>query len=351
MSEEKKEGIAWRELLVDKSIDAFLIPIGLFAALWFQGWVDEKKEREDYVALIADFKTEVSTNRAKVSALEKDVGPLGDISAETVLGPLEAQLELMKEDSEQLSAVFDCVDVFTELAAKAPGILVPEPAATPPAPDGAAAPPGGAPGEAPPGEAAAVPPAAAPAEKLPGAEVLEEDEVVALTACGELMEKFEKEEPTRFVGVDLSPFYGYVVWTVYLQNGIKLFKDPQAKRLGLKLGEVYAAQREVEQRLDDIETIYNETLMRASGQLAALVAESDEMFPEEPDADDLKAAQERVQAMSEEAFNLRYEIENIRNVLSLKVTRLKDYVGGMNTQLDEAIKAIEAEQTRVGTPK
>lgn len=340
MSEEKKEGIAWRDLLVDKSIDAFLIPIGLFAALWFQGWVDEKKEREDYVALIADFKTEVAANRGKVSALEKDVGPIGDIDTETVLGPLEAQLELMKEDSEQLSAVFDCVDTLTELAAKAPGILVPEPAA--PTPDGGAAvPPDGAPTEA----------APAPAEKLPGAEVLDEDEVTAIATCGTLMEQFEKEEPTRFVGVDLSPFYGYVVWTVYLQNGIKLFKDPQAKRLGLKLGEVYAAQREVESRLDDIETLYNETLMRASGQLAALVAEADEMFPEDPDADDLKSAQVRVQEMSEESFNLRYDIENIRNVLTLKVTRLKEYITGMNTQLDEAVKAIETEQTRVGTPK
>lgn len=350
MSEEKKEGIAWRELLVDKSIDAFLIPIGLFAALWFQGWVDERKEREDYVALIADFKTEVAANRSKVSALEKDVGPLTDMSAETVLGPLQVQLDAMKEDSEQLSAVFDCVDTFTELAVKAPGILVPEPAATPPtpAPDGAAPPPDGAP----PGEAAPAEPAPAErAEKLPGVEVLDEDEVAALTACGTLMEQFEKEEPTRFVGVDLSPFYGYVVWTVYLQNGIKLFKDPQAKRLGLKLGEVYAAQREVESRLDDIETLFNESLMRASGQLAALVAESDDMFTGEPDADDLKAAQERVQEMSEESFNLRYDIENMRNVLSLKVTRLKEYITGMNTQLDEAIKAIETEQGRVGTPK
>lgn len=344
MSEEKKEGIAWRDLLVDKSIDAFLIPIGLFAALWFQGWVDEKKEREDYVALIADFKTEVSTNRAKVGALEKDVGPIGDITIETVLGPLEGQLDLMKEDSEQLSAVFDCVDTMTELAVKAPGILVPDPAATPPAP---APTPNGAPAEVAPAEVAP----AEPTEKLPGVEVLDEDEVAAMTACGTLMEQFEKEEPTRFVGVDLSPFYGYVVWTVYLQNGIKLFKDPQAKRLGLKLGEVYAAQREVESRLDDIETLYNETLMRASGQLAALVAEADEMFPDDPDADDLKSAQERVQEMSEESFNLRYDIENIRNVLTLKVTRLKEYITGMNTQLDEAVKAIETEQTRVGTPK
>lgn len=338
MSEEKKEGIAWKELFVDKSIDAFLIPIGLVAALWFQGWVDERKEREDYVALIADFKSEVSGNRAKAGALEKDVGPLADIAAETVLGPLQVQLDKMKDDSEQLSAVFDCVDTLTELAKKAPGILAPDPVEPPPAP------PGGAPA---PAELAPQP----VAETQPGAEVLDEEEVAALTACGTLFEQFDKKEPTRFAGVDLSPFYGYVVWTVYLQNGIKLFKDPQAKRLGLKLGEVYAAQKEVEQRLDDIETLFNDSLMRASGKLAALVAESDDMFEGDPDADALHASQARVQEMSEEAFDLRYELENIRNVLSLKVTRLKEYVTGMNTQLDEAVKAIETEQGRVGTPK
>lgn len=38
-----KEGISWRELLTDKAIDVVLIPLGLFAALWFQGWVDDRQ--------------------------------------------------------------------------------------------------------------------------------------------------------------------------------------------------------------------------------------------------------------------------------------------------------------------
>lgn len=336
----EKSGIPWKELMVDKSIDAILIPVGLFAALWLQNVVEQKKEREDYVALIADFRTEVVGNRAKVGSLEKDIGPLGDTDPEKVLGPLQVQLDGMKDDSEQLSALFDCADMMFDLAVKAPGLLAPEPTpkpeATPPAPS-------------PTGEVAVVP-EEAPAPKLAGAEVLDEEELAEVARCQTLFEKFEKEEPATFTGVDLSPFYGYVVWTVYLQNGIKLFKDPQAKGLGLKLGGIYAAQREVETRLDDIETLFNESLMKSSGKLAALVAESDDLLPDEPTPDVLRAAQERLQEMSEEAFDLRYEVENLRNILSLKVARLKGYVNGMNTQLDEVIQALDTEQTRIGKP-
>ncbi|MFO0749428.1 MAG: hypothetical protein U1F43_27735 [Myxococcota bacterium] len=52
-SQDKGGGISWKELLIDKGIDVVIIPIGLFAALWFQGWVDERKERSDYVTCSA----------------------------------------------------------------------------------------------------------------------------------------------------------------------------------------------------------------------------------------------------------------------------------------------------------
>ena len=47
MADEGGGDINWKELLVDKSIDVVLVPLGLFAALWFQGWVDDRKEKED----------------------------------------------------------------------------------------------------------------------------------------------------------------------------------------------------------------------------------------------------------------------------------------------------------------
>lgn len=321
----EKEGIGWRELLVDKSFDAILIPVGLFAALWFQGWVDERKEREDYVVIVEDFRREVTGNRERVALLEKDIGPLAEMEPEKVLGPMQEQLDRMKADSESLSSFFDCADAMLEIAARAPGILGQEPA---------------------PGEVAAP-----DAEVAAGPEALNEEELALMKDCATVFEAIDKRQPNRFVGVDLSPFYGYVVWTVYLQNGIKLFKDAEAKRLGLLLGEVYASQREVEQRLDDIENLFNDVLMKSSGKLAALLAEADDLVPDAPSLDELREVQARLGAMGQEAFDLRYAIENTRNVLSLKVTRLKDFLGTLNARLDGVVAALQAEQARIGTPK
>lgn len=315
-------GLPWRELLVDKSIDAVLIPVGLFAALWFQGWVDDKKEAEDYAAHVSDFRTEVARNRDKVKRVESDLGPVSEIDDETVLGPLEDKFNGFKDEVAQLSAVFDCLDLLIEIDARPPRIGT-KPTAPPP--DGAA-------------------PEAAEA----GAPELTDEEVAAVTECAALFDKVEKSSDKTFPAIDLSPFYSYVVWQVYLSNGIKLFKAPEAKKLGLLLGEVYAAQREVEQAVDEIERLFNDTLMKSAGKLSALIAESSDLFPEEADNLAMLEVRPRVQEMSQETWEVRYEVDNLRQIVALKVRRLKEYVQEMNTRFDATIKALDAEIGRTG---
>lgn len=341
--------IDWKSLSVDKAIDAVLIPVGLFLALWFQGWVDGNKEKEDYAALIGDFQREVGSNQGKLEVLENNLGPIADLEPATVLGPLQATFDQFKADTERLSSQFDCFDLFFELSVKAPSLRPPTPSTAPrPVPEVKPAP---APGEV-------VPEAEAPGEEVLAdrksadlAAGLTEEQATRLAECNALMDAAEKEKPKRFTGVDLSPFYEYVVWQVYLQNGIKLFKDGQAKQLGLLLGEAYAAQREVEKRLDEIARLFNDSLMKSSGNLAALVAEVGELLPDEPSAEDLSEARARVKEMSQEAFDTRYEIENVRSVVALKVTRLKEYLAKTRERLDRAKSALGAEQLRVGKAK
>ncbi len=337
-----ENGINWKELSVDKTIDAILIPVGLFAALYFQGWVDAKKEKEDYAALIGDFQTEFSNNRSKAQNLEAEIGSLAarDVAdQEALLGPMYQKFESFRQDAERLSGYFDCIDLYLDASARAPAIvkMLDEEAAEP-----AAAPEGGAP--APAGDAPAAAPSDAPVDPL---SMFPAEERAELEACDKVIEAFENETPKKFPGVDLSPFYQYVVWEVYKEDGIKLFKDPEAKRLGLRLGESYAAQREVESRVQEVERLFNDSMMKTAGQLAGLVAESGELLPENPDLEDLKSVQGRVQEMSGEAFALRYEVDNIRNVVALKVSLLKEYIGRMHAQVDETSKALGVEKTRV----
>lgn len=319
-------GIAWKELLVDKSIDAVLIPVGLFAALWFQGWVDEKKEAEDYAALVSDFRTEVARNRDKARRVESDLGPVIETDDEKVLGPLEDKFTTFKEEVGQLSSVFDCLDLLIEIDARPPK-LGRKPPTPIPAPNPEAAPPEAAEDEGP---------------------EMSDEEVAAIAECSVLFDKVEKSSQKTFPAIDLSPFYSYVVWQVYLSNGIRLFKTTEAKRLGLLLGEVYAAQREVEQAVDEIETLFNDTLMKSSGKLSALVAESGDLMPEDSESEGLVEARPRVQEMSQEAWEVRYEVDNLRQIVALKVRRLKEYVHEMNTRFDATIKALDAEIARTG---
>ena len=321
-------GIPWKELLVDKSIDAVLIPVGLFAALWFQGWVDEKKEAEDYASIVSDFRPEVARNRDKVKLLESDLGPVAEIEDEKVLGPLEDKFTNFKDETAQLSQVFDCLDLLIEIDAR-------------PRPPGAKKPPAPAP-EAAPQDGEAAP----PVEEEPPE--MSDEEVATLAECVLLFEKAEKASQRPFPAIDLSPFYSYVVWQVYLSNGIKLFKDPEAKRLGLLLGEVYAGQREVEQAVDEIEQLFNDTLMKSSGTLSALIAESQDLMPDDANSEDLTLIRPRVQEMSQEAWAVRYEVANLRTIVALKVTRLKEYIQEMTTRLEATLKALDAEKTRTG---
>jgi len=317
-------GISWKELLVDKSIDAILIPVGLFAALWFQGWVDEKKEAEDYADQVSDFRTEVARNRDKAKRVESDLGPVNEIDDEQVLGPLEDKFTSFKEEIAQLSLVFDCLDLLIDIDAR-PTEAAKKPAAPAPTPEG--------------GE---------PAEAVEDLPEMTDEEVAAVAECAVVFEKVDNAAARPFPAIDLSPFYSYVVWQVYLSNGIRLFKTTEAKRLGLLLGEVYAAQREVEQAVDEIETLFNDTLMRSSGKLSALVAESSDLMPEDADSEGLVDVRPRVQEMSQEAWEVRYEVDNLRQIIALKVRRLKEYVHEMNLRFDATVKALDAEIQRTG---
>ncbi len=357
------DDVNWKEIGVDKSIDAILIPVGLFAALWFQGWVDDRKEREDYGALIADFKNEAETNRTRSASLAASIGPFSDTGEDTVLGPINEKYDALGGRAEHLAKTFDCFDLFVDAAADHPSVMAALTDAAPAPADPAPAAP--ADGAAPAGEAAptaegdaapaaegeAVPAAAPETAPVPAAgDKTVPDELLAeLNACATLLESDDASKFKPFAGADFSPVYQYVVWQVYLQSGIRLFKDNGAKDLGKKLGAVYASKREVEKRVEEVEGLYNDGLMKASAKLAALEAEFEDLFPENPSLEDLKSIQERIQELSGEAIEVAYEVENSRAILGLKVGLLKRHMSGMQGELDAALQGIEGEQKRLGT--
>jgi hypothetical protein len=342
--------IDWKGLSVDKGIDAILIPVGLFAALWFQGWVDDRKEREDYGALIADFKTEAEANRLRSESLAASIGPFAELDDEKVLGPIAEKFDMLGAQAADLAKTFDCFDLYVDVANEHPAVMAalvadegapaPVPAPEPPPAPDAAAPPG-------PDGAAAVAP-------VPDSDTVlkdvSEEEMAALMACADVLEPEQLKPRKPFAGADFSPVYQYIIWQVYLQSGIRLFKDSEAKGLGKLLGAVYASKREVERRVEEVEALYNDGLMKAAARLAALEAEFADLWPDKPTAEDLKAMQEHMQELSGEAIEVAYEVESTRVMLAMKVGLLKRHMLGMQGELDATLKGIDSELQRLGKP-
>ena len=375
MADEGGSGINWKELSADKSVDVILVPLGLFAALWMQRWVDGVKEKEEYKELLGNFVAEIDTNRTKAKAIEDDLGPTTDVEEDKVLGPLQSRFTEFSTSATDAVKVIGCLDLMIDNAlggaankpsgpqqeappqptaegdegegegGEAPPAAAPaDPAAAAPAAAQEVAPTAApAPAAAPGTEPAAAPPTAAPEAAAPAVATGGEKE---LADCTAFLEEIEKKPDTKFVPIDLAPLYRYEVWQTYLASGIKLFKDKEAKVLGLKLGEVYSAAREVEKRVEDIENMFNDSFMDAKGKIDSLSAEMEDLLGDFDDPDELREAQPRLNEMAEEIMESKYDIINIESVIHMKTERLKEYVGDMNKKFDTLKAELEKEQKR-----
>ncbi|MFO0552033.1 MAG: hypothetical protein U0271_26845 [Polyangiaceae bacterium] len=309
---EQKEGVPWREILPDKAIDVVLIPLGLFAALWFQGWVDDRKEQEDYVTQLESFQGEIAVNREKVGAMESQLGALDQQAAGQSLGPLGEIFPAYDRSMEWDTKLLGCLEMLYGPSEKAmTEAELKELAKTE---DGRAE----IEANLKKGEAAA-----AKAEK-----------------CQKIIAGEARPPEVALKIVDLSPLYRYEVWQMYLQDGIKLFKDEPAKKLGQQLGEVYAMAKEIESRIGEIEDAYNNELTTQYGAQSGINAEVEELLDSvEPGAE----AAARFHSLGREMQRSRYALMSFRDALDARVARVKALVQEMNQRFDTVTSAIQAE--------
>ena len=290
-------GINWKELMVDKSIDVILVPLGLFAALWFQGVVDDRKAREEYKLLLRDFQAEVDVNKSKAKAFEDDLGLITEAELEKALGPLQAKFDGFKAKSVEAVADLACLDAIIDTQIKAP-------------------------------------------------ETVTAEDKKAAETCAADMEKREDSATEVFSPVDLAPLYRYEVWQVYLATGIKLFKEPESKQIGLKIGEIYSAAKEVEKRVEDIEKVINDSFMERQGEITGIEAQLGDLLGDDAGPDDYAEAQKRLPGFADQVFEAKYAITSVEAVVKLKVQRLKTYMVDMNKKFDALRAELETEINR-----
>ena len=283
------------ELIVDKLIDFVLIFVGLYAATALQRYQDTEKEKDEYVALLGDFRGELKANLAQEASIEKDLGALVDNQPGKNLGPLTATFTHFFEELEVDEHIIHCL--HAEFAA---GIDPKHP-------------------------------------HVPSAE------------CHESYARFDaahqkSHDQFNFKPVVLTPFYRYEVWEMYVASGIKTFRN---KELAVKIGEIYNNARIVERQVADIEATYNDAFMKQVGRSAATDLELAEIVHDEETEHGLSAQDQQILIdISEAVKDEHYATVEARSILELKVERMKHTALLIRQEIHDVTAAIEEEMKR-----
>ncbi|MEM9696980.1 MAG: hypothetical protein AAGA56_30875, partial [Myxococcota bacterium] len=170
--------------------------------------------------------------------------------------------------------------------------------------------------------------------------------------CHALYKKFDKEHENHASSFDfkpavLTPFYRAEVWQLYLADGVKIFRN---KELAVKIGEVYANARLVEDQVKDIETTYNDVFMKQVGRTAATDQELAEIVHDEETRHKLSGGDLTLLVHVDEATkDEHYAALEAQRVLELKVERMKNTVLTMRREIEEVRTAIAGEIKSMGS--
>lgn len=298
----KKEGGGAWVLIVDKAIDFALIFVGLYAATSLQRWQDARKEKQEYVALLGDFKRELAANLEQEASIEKDLGEIEETEPGKNLGPMQETFHHffaeLREDEKIVQCMHDEFLVEHNVDETA-------------------------------GEVA---PAADP-------------------KCHVLYAQFDKshgehEASFSFEPAALTPFYRREVWQLYLADGVKTFRN---KELAVQIGEVYANARLIEDQIEDIEETYNAAFMPQVGRTAATDMELAEVVHDEETQHGLSAADRTLLVHVDEAIKgEHYAALEVERTLELKAQRMKNTVLLMRSEIETVQKAIDDELAKHG---
>lgn len=284
------------ELALDKIIDFILIFVGLYAATAVQRCQDTAKEKDEYIAILRDFKGELSANLEQEAAIEKDLGEVEDVTPGTNLGPMKDTFDRFFAQLAEDEKVVACL--HEEFAASV---------------------------------------------HAGGPEAKEE--------CHALYKSFDAAHAghdTKFTfrPAVLTPFYRYEVWQLYIADGVKIFRN---KELAVKIGEVYNNARLIEKHVADIETTYNDAFMKQVGRSAATDMELAEVVHDEEREHGLSPQdQTRLIHISEAVKDEHYATTEVHHILELKIERMKGIVLIMRAEIEAINAAIDAELKAMG---
>ncbi|MFO7565381.1 MAG: hypothetical protein R6X02_22250 [Enhygromyxa sp.] len=285
------------EFFLDKAFDFILIFVGLYAATAVQRCQDLSNERDEYVAMLGDFKVELQANREQEESIVKDLGPIVVGQTPPEIGAMRATFDAYFHELHEDEDVLHCLHE----------------------------------------------------EFMVEGSALSKD-TEAKQECHDLYQTFldHHKQPDAnfdFKPIVLTPFYRYEVWQMYLASGVRIFKN---KDLARKIGEIYNNAKIVEKQVADIEATYNDTFMKQVGRTAATDAELAELVADEEAEHGLSPDKKRLlQHISELIKEEHYATKEVMIVLEMEVERMKSTVLLMREEIDLVTELIDEELARV----
>lgn len=292
----RERGIT-REFFLDKSVDFILIFVGLYAATGVQRLQDQAKERDEYVAMLGDFKTELQANLEQEASIVKDLGPIVVGQTPPEIGAMRATFDAYFHELHEDEDVLHCLHDEFMVAEGGLG-----------------------------------------------------NDAAAKQKCHDLYQTFlghhdNPEANFDFKPVVLTPFYRYEVYEMYLANGVRIFKN---KDLAREIGEIYNNARIIEKQVADIEATYNDAFMAQVGRTAATDLELAELVGDEEAEHGLSPDKKQLLThISELIKEEHYAAKEVKVVLEMEVERMKNTVLTMREEIETVTTLIDEELARV----
>ena len=284
---------------VDKTIDLLLMFLGLYAAMELQDFVDYRQDKKQYTQLLEGFRDELQNNQRQRSAIESGLGALDKLSD---LGESEASLDYFMNLSRYAIDFSGCyVDLRVNQS------------------------------------------------KLDADRTRE---------CKQLFkERFATPKPPH---LELSPVYRRDVWRLYLAGGVQLFRQFESKqrtqrcsigeggskKLAICIGSVYAELDGIEERVEGIQRLVNETYFYYQGVLEAefkLFKKNVQRYKGRKDKEAREVILRSRDALHEKLKAGQQAVEISRSQMRSKIIHLKRAARRLDERFEEVRGALNAE--------
>lgn len=284
---------------VDKSIDLLLMFLGLYAAMELQDFVDHRQNKKQYTQLLEGFADELKNNQNQRVTIESGLGNLSKLSE---FGEAESSLNYFMKLSTYAMDFSGCyVDLRINQG------------------------------------------------KLNSARS---------TECKRLFkERFNEPKPPH---LELSPVYRRDVWRLYLADGVQLFREFErkqrkqrcsigeggSKKLAICIGSIYAELDAIEERVEGIQRLVNETYFYYQGVLEAefkLFKTSVQQYKGRRDKEASHILNRARDTLHQKIKEGQQAVEISRSQMRSKIIQLKRAARKLDERFDEVKGALKTE--------